>query len=121
MQRPVLRLSLGDAEESDTAAPSAEASGETASTQQEQTADDKKGESVTLRFAWWGGDDRHTATLKAIEEYQKINPNVKIEAEYQGYDGYNDKILTQADPSRTSCRRLQRLRRSIRRHFRIRL
>ena len=38
---------------SDTAAPSAEASGETASTQQEQTADDKKGESVTLRFAWW--------------------------------------------------------------------
>lgn len=80
---------------SDTAAPSAEASGETASTQQEQTADDKKGESVTLRFAWWGGDDRHTATLKAIEEYQKINPNVKIEAEYQGYDGYNDKILTQ--------------------------
>ena len=80
---------------SDTAAPSAEASGETASTQQEQTADDKRGESATLRFAWWGGDDRHTATLKAIEEYQKINPNVKIEAEYQGYDGYNDKILTQ--------------------------
>ena len=37
-----------------------------------------KGESVTTRFAWWGGDDRHTATLKAIEEYQKINRNVKI-------------------------------------------
>lgn len=50
---------------------------------------------VTLRFAWWGGDSRHTATLEAIAAYEKQNPNVKIEAEYQGYDGYNDKILTQ--------------------------
>lgn len=52
-------------------------------------------EQVTLRFAWWGGDSRHTATLEAIAAYEKQNPNVKIEAEYQGYDGYNDKILTQ--------------------------
>ena len=47
-------------------------------------------EQVTLRFAWWGGDSRHTATLEAIAAYEKQNPNVKIEAEYQGYDGYND-------------------------------
>ena len=62
---------------------------------QSEQKEEPSGESVTLRFAWWGGDDRHTATLKAIEEYQKLNPHVKIEAEYQGYDGYNDKILTQ--------------------------
>lgn len=80
---------------SDTAEPSAEVSAKESSTPQQTETGASSGGNVTLRFAWWGGDDRHTATLKAIEEYQKLNPNVKIEAEYQGYDGYNDKILTQ--------------------------
>ncbi|GIO44482.1 ABC transporter substrate-binding protein [Paenibacillus apis] len=50
---------------------------------------------VTLRFSWWGGEDRHAATLEAIEAYKKIAPNVTIEAEYQGFDGYEQKIKTQ--------------------------
>jgi oligogalacturonide transport system substrate-binding protein len=50
---------------------------------------------VTLRFSWWGSDARHKATLAAIEAYTKLNPNVKIEGEYQGYDGYQQKIMTQ--------------------------
>jgi oligogalacturonide transport system substrate-binding protein len=50
---------------------------------------------VTLRFAWWGSDARHKATLAAIEAYTKLNPNVKIEGEYQGYEGYQQKIMTQ--------------------------
>ncbi|CAH1200392.1 Putative ABC transporter substrate-binding protein YesO [Paenibacillus allorhizoplanae] len=50
---------------------------------------------VTLRFAWWGSDARHKATLAAIEAYTKFNPNVKIEGEYQGYEGYQQKIMTQ--------------------------
>lgn len=50
---------------------------------------------VTLRFAWWGNDPRHQATLKAIDAYTKLNPNVKIEAEYMGFDGYSKKLLTQ--------------------------
>lgn len=52
------------------------------------------GEPVTLRFAWWGGDSRHEATLKAIELYEGKHPNVKIEGEYQGYDGYYEKMMT---------------------------
>lgn len=50
---------------------------------------------VTLRFAWWGNDARHKATLAAIDDYMKKNPNVKIEAEYMGFDGYNKKLATQ--------------------------
>ncbi len=53
---------------------------------------DKK---VTLRFSWWGGEDRHAATIAAIEAYKQIAPNVTIEAEYQGFDGYEQKIKTQ--------------------------
>ena len=52
------------------------------------------GEPVTLRFAWWGSDSRHQALLGVIDAYQKKNPNVKVEAEYQGYDGYYEKIMT---------------------------
>jgi len=50
---------------------------------------------VTLRFAWWGSDARHEATLKAIEKYTELHPNVTIEGEYQGYDGYQQKLMTQ--------------------------
>ena len=39
------------------------------------------GEPVTLRFAWWGSDARHEATLAAIERYTELHPNVTIEGE----------------------------------------
>ena len=53
------------------------------------------GEEVELRFMWWGGDARHEATLAAIARYMELNPNVKISAEYSGYDGYYQKLATQ--------------------------
>lgn len=59
-----------------------------------EVAEAKK-EKVTLRFSWWGSDARHQATLDAIEAYTALNPHVTIEGEYQGYDGYQQKILTQ--------------------------
>ena len=51
-------------------------------------------EQVTLRFSWWGGDERNEATLKVIEAYEKEHPNVTIEAEYSGDDGYQEKLST---------------------------
>jgi oligogalacturonide transport system substrate-binding protein len=50
---------------------------------------------VNLRFSWWGGDARHKATLEAIDKYMKLNPNVKIQPEYGGADGYLDKMKIQ--------------------------
>jgi len=50
---------------------------------------------TNLRFSWWGGDARHTATLAAIERYQQLNPNITIEPEYSSYDGYENKLATQ--------------------------
>ena len=52
-------------------------------------------EPITLRFAWWGSDARHEATLNAIKKYTELHPNVTIEGEYQGYDGYQQKLMTQ--------------------------
>ncbi|TNJ61603.1 carbohydrate ABC transporter substrate-binding protein [Paenibacillus hemerocallicola] len=50
---------------------------------------------VTLRFSWWGSDPRHKATLDVIALYESKNPNVKIEGEYMGADGYKEKLMTQ--------------------------
>ncbi len=58
-------------------------------------AADGTSDQVTLRFSWWGGDTRHKATLAAIEAYEARNPNVKIEAEYGGFDSYYQKLVTQ--------------------------
>lgn len=52
-------------------------------------------EPITLRFAWWGGDERNAATLEVIEQFESLHPNVTIEAEYGGNDGYHDKLATQ--------------------------
>ena len=61
---------------------------------QAEAGSESQGEDVTLRFSWWGSDSRHQALLSVIEAYEKKNPNIKIEAEYQGYDGYYEKIMT---------------------------
>lgn len=53
------------------------------------------GKQVELRMAWWGGQERHDRTLQVIELYEEKNPDVKITAEYSGFDGYFDKLTTQ--------------------------
>lgn len=58
-------------------------------------AGEKASDPVTIRFAWWGSDPRHQATLEAIKKYEELNPNVKIESEYMGFDGYSKKLATQ--------------------------
>lgn len=51
-------------------------------------------ENITLRFSWWGGDERNEATLQVIEAYEEEHPNITIEAEYSGDDGYQEKLST---------------------------
>lgn len=59
--------------------------------------DTKKSEDkqITLRFSWWGSDARHQATIDALNKYMELHPNVKVEAEYGGFNGYPEKLKTQ--------------------------
>ena len=52
-------------------------------------------DTAQLRFVWWGSDARHEATLAAVARYCELYPNVQIDCEYQGYDGYQQKLMTQ--------------------------
>ena len=51
-------------------------------------------EQINLRMAWWGSQDRHDKTIAAIELYESLNPNVKIEYEYYSFDDYFTKLKT---------------------------
>jgi multiple sugar transport system substrate-binding protein len=51
---------------------------------------------VELRVAWWGSQDRHNRTIKAIELFQKKHPHVKVSYEFAGWNDYWTKMTTQA-------------------------
>ncbi len=51
---------------------------------------------VDLKIAWWGSQVRHEATIKVIELYQKLNPNVSITYEFAGFDDFWTKMTTMA-------------------------
>ena len=51
-------------------------------------------EDLTLRMLWWGGDNRHTPTLAALDNYTATT-GIKVEGEYAGWDGYYQRIVTQ--------------------------
>lgn len=48
-----------------------------------------------IRISWWGGNSRHQATLKAIELFEKQNPEIKVKAEYAGWEGYLSRLTVQ--------------------------
>ncbi|WP_125702163.1 ABC transporter substrate-binding protein [Lacticaseibacillus daqingensis] len=52
-------------------------------------------EKVTIRFSWWGADDRHKATNAAVKQFEKENPNIAVKTEYAGWDGQVEKMATQ--------------------------
>ncbi|MDO4297816.1 MAG: extracellular solute-binding protein [Lachnospiraceae bacterium] len=56
----------------------------------------EEGEKVKIKIAWWGGQSRHEYTQKLLELYQESHPNVEFEGVPSGWDGYFDKLSTQA-------------------------
>ncbi|WP_161601374.1 ABC transporter substrate-binding protein [Paenibacillus luteus] len=45
-----------------------------------------------LRVIWWGNQDRHDITSKVLNMYSEANPGVTFSPEYQGFDGYYQKL-----------------------------
>lgn len=54
------------------------------------------GNNITIKFTWWGNQSRHDYTQKILDKYTELHPNVKFEAIPAGWDGYFDKLSTQA-------------------------
>src|SRR5882762_10369898 len=54
------------------------------------------GQKVELRFAWWGSQDRHNRTIKAIELFEQQHPNITFTYEFAGFTDYFTKMATYA-------------------------
>src|SRR4051812_37907365 len=49
----------------------------------------------SIRFVWWGNEDRANATKKAVELFQQRNPGITVQTEFSGYAAYVQKLSTQ--------------------------
>ena len=73
------------------------AAGETATTAGEKKQESgSEEEPITLSMAWWGGQERNEYTQKLLELYTSEHPNITFQTSPSGWDGYFDKLATQA-------------------------
>ncbi|WP_030611177.1 extracellular solute-binding protein [Streptomyces sclerotialus] len=51
---------------------------------------------VTIRYAWWGADDRAKRINRSIELFEKKHPKIKVKTDFQDYVAFWEKFQTQA-------------------------
>ncbi|MGW0199457.1 ABC transporter substrate-binding protein [Nonomuraea sp. NPDC003201] len=49
---------------------------------------------VTLRFTWWGADERHKRTQQVIDLFQKKYPSITVKGEFKDWNGYWESLAT---------------------------
>lgn len=55
-------------------------------------ADD--GGPVTIRFSWWGNEDRAKITNQAVDAFEKAHPNITVKTESVDFNSYFDRLST---------------------------
>jgi multiple sugar transport system substrate-binding protein len=53
------------------------------------------GDKVTLRFVWWGNQDRATVTEQAIKLFTDRNPGIEVRTSFQNFQTYWEKLATE--------------------------
>jgi multiple sugar transport system substrate-binding protein len=56
------------------------------------TAD--SGGPVTIRFSWWGNEDRAKITNEAVSAFEKANPGITVKTESIDFNSYFDRLAT---------------------------
>ncbi|MDI9546136.1 MAG: extracellular solute-binding protein, partial [Chloroflexota bacterium] len=77
-------------------APAAAPSAPAAPAAGEEAAAPEGEEQIELRIAWWGSQDRHDRTIKVIEMFEELHPNIDIVYEFGGFNDHLTKMSTQA-------------------------
>ena len=67
-------------------------SSETGST---QSGAEGGGDTVSMRVAWWGGQERHNATIEALDKYAEAK-GIEFSYEYTSWTSYFENLATQA-------------------------
>lgn len=61
-----------------------------------ETAKEAAKEQVTVRYGWWGGQARQKLYADMVADFEKKNPNIKVEQEFGDFDPYWNKLATQS-------------------------
>lgn len=49
---------------------------------------------VTIRFSWWGNDERARVTNQAVDAFEAANPGITVETESIDFNSYFDRLAT---------------------------
>lgn len=49
---------------------------------------------VTIRFSWWGSEERTARMEQAIDLFEAEHPDIQVEGDFVDWDGYWDKLAT---------------------------
>lgn len=50
---------------------------------------------TTITLSWWGNDSRNEYTLKAVERFEQLHPNIKVKCNYSEWSGYEARSRVQ--------------------------
>ncbi|WP_239930424.1 MULTISPECIES: extracellular solute-binding protein [unclassified Streptomyces] len=50
--------------------------------------------SVTVEFRWWGSDERHQLTQKAVDAFEAKHENIKVKVQTFDWNSYYDQLTT---------------------------
>ena len=45
-------------------------------------------EQTEITLSWWGNDTRNEYTIQAVQEFEKLYPNIKVKCNYSEWSGY---------------------------------
>lgn len=52
----------------------------------------KSGDETTIRFSWWGSQERADKTNKAVELFMEKNPDIKVETSFYPFESYYENL-----------------------------
>lgn len=58
-------------------------------------------EKTTLNILWWGSQTRHDLTVKLIERFEELNPDIDVVMDYSDWSGYWTKLPAQVAGGQT--------------------
>lgn len=58
-------------------------------------SDEGNADAVNMRVAWWGGQERHNATIEALDKYAETK-GIEFSYEYTSWTSYFENLATQA-------------------------
>lgn len=65
---------------------------DTAKPDSKANTEESSGDQATIKFAWWGSQERADKTNKAVELFMEKNPDIKVETSFYPFESYYENL-----------------------------